>query len=497
MLVIARSARDDIDLEEVIGTHEFAYTNRVLMRPDGSIHPTTDKSTVIHMLEDMVKADGESVQETTTHITTENESCCLIVDGMAVLQELMAVKNFKNCKDLGASYVRLIDLKSRGYNQVRIIFDNYTKINSLKEGTRERRRGKSTGIRSYVVEESTVIRDKHTFLSSNNTKDSLTMYLAQQLIDTSTVSRVVTVTCRGVMTNSNCSVSTGVSTQEEADTLMILHAVEVAKTGLRIHLYSQDTDVLILALRRVPQLGIEPALIMGTKERRHKVLLQPIYDKLGPNKAVALINWHALTGCDTTGHIQGKGKKGCFTAFLAASPTTIATMSRLGEGPEPSAEVVKGCEEFLCTLFSPLRMQITQAKNLRWQLFKQLKTEQGVDKLPPTHGAWLEHIRRAHVQASFWSQDLVLDPVIVDPMQLGWHQLDGRLLPVLSKEAPAPEAVLQLVRCNCASTNNTCSRRCSCKHHNLVCTELCRCAGDEDICYNTQPIADGQDAEED
>jgi len=51
MLVIARSSREDIDLETVIGTHEFAYTNRMLLQPDGSTYPTTDKSTVIHMLD--------------------------------------------------------------------------------------------------------------------------------------------------------------------------------------------------------------------------------------------------------------------------------------------------------------------------------------------------------------------------------------------------------------------------------------------------------------
>jgi len=37
--------------------HEFAYTNKVLMAPGGSIHPTTDKSTVIKLLEDLVTND--------------------------------------------------------------------------------------------------------------------------------------------------------------------------------------------------------------------------------------------------------------------------------------------------------------------------------------------------------------------------------------------------------------------------------------------------------
>ena len=63
-----------------------------------------------------------------------------------------------------------------------------------------------------------------------------------------------------------------------------------------------------------------------------------------------------------------------------------------------------------------------------------------------------------------------------------------------------PWAVLQLIRCNCESTNvestSKCSRRCSCKRHNLVCIELCNCAG-YDKCQNTEPILNGLDIEND
>jgi len=248
----------------------------------------------------------------------------LIVDGMAVVQELMAVRTFKNGKDLARAYVKLIDTRAHDYAAVRVVFDNYTKVSSLKECTRERRRGKVKEIsliRSYNVEDSTQIRDKSTFLASNATKDSLTLYLAQQLIDKSTV-KAVTVTHKSVMANYDCQATTGVSTQEEADTLMILHAVEVAASGATVHVYTQDTDVLLLALRRVPQLGRNSALIMGTGECRRTVLLQLIYDALGPTKAAALINWHALTGCDTTGHIRGKGKQTCFNAFMTSPVAT-------------------------------------------------------------------------------------------------------------------------------------------------------------------------------
>jgi len=71
------------------------------------------------------------------------------------------------------------------------------------------------------------------------------------------------------------------STQEEADTLMILHAAEVARSGFIVHIYSQDIDVLLLALRTVPELGSKAALITGSGERRHKVMLKPISRNLG------------------------------------------------------------------------------------------------------------------------------------------------------------------------------------------------------------------------
>jgi hypothetical protein len=129
-------------------------------------------------------------------------------------------------------------------------------------------------IHQIIVQDSTRIKDKKTFLATNDTKDSLTLYLAQKLAYTSTLRHMMTATRLSAMTNCECHIPTDVSTQEEADTLMILHAVEATTAGCRADIYSQDTDVLLLAFRRVPQLG-GCALIMGTGERRQKVELQP------------------------------------------------------------------------------------------------------------------------------------------------------------------------------------------------------------------------------
>ena len=72
----------------------------------------------------------------------EGSDTCLVVDWMGVVQECMAVQNYKTCKELSTSYITIIDSNARGYCQVRVTFANYTKKTSMKEQTGERWKGK-------------------------------------------------------------------------------------------------------------------------------------------------------------------------------------------------------------------------------------------------------------------------------------------------------------------------------------------------------------------
>ena len=491
LLIIARSSRE-VDMEEVIGNYEFATTNRTLMKLDGSVHPTLNKSSIIAVLEDLPAQASTNSQTLTEYPSRENNqsSTCLVVDGMAVVQEIMSVKPLKNCKELADAYVTLIDAKGHNYDITRVIFDNYVVEVSLKEATRDRRRGSKAPVKGYVVEDATKIKNVKSF-GSTTTKANLTLFLARKLIDNAKV-HVITATHQRVMSNRAGNITPGVSTQEEADTLMILHAVEAAKAGSIVHIYSQDTDVLLLALRRVPLLGEQAALLMGTGDRRRLVLLKPIYDSLGEQKAKALCKWHALTGCDTTGYIRGKSKKACLEAFLKEKPSIISAISSLGieSGVSgPSEVIIEGCISFLCGLFRKKGIEATNPHSLRWTLFKQLGIDKGIELLPPTYGAWKEHILRAHCQCVVWEQDLIVCPMTIDPLMFGWIKEDDHLVPRLSKIPPAPTAVVELVRCACGASNpsavNKCtSGRCSCKLNSLVCTELCRCEATIDICQN-------------
>ena len=86
---------------------------------------------------------------------------------------------------------------------------------------------------------------------------------------------VVTSTSRGALSN-QINVSRLDTTQEEADTILILHVIEAAKREIEVHIMSPDTDVFILALAAAPHLGISPCILLGTGLKRRKVLLMPI-----------------------------------------------------------------------------------------------------------------------------------------------------------------------------------------------------------------------------
>jgi hypothetical protein len=131
------------------------------------------------------------------------------------------------------------------------------------------------------VEIATKIKNVNSFLGNTTTKANLTLFLARKLIDHAKV-HIITATHHGVMSNraGNITPAWCLHSRRSRYLVMILHAVEAAKAGSIFHIYSQDTDVLLLALRRVPLdlLGEQAALLMGTGDRHRLVLLKPIYD---------------------------------------------------------------------------------------------------------------------------------------------------------------------------------------------------------------------------
>lgn len=205
---------------------------------------------------------------------------------------------------------------------------------------------------------------------------------------------------------------TGISSQEEADTLMILHAIEITGNWAAIDFYTQDTGWFVLILRRFELMGRQPRILTGTNNARRKVELTSIYYKIGPATSKALTVVHALTGSDTTGHINTVIKKRALKVVLKSDDDIVASLSNLGAENCRSEEIIDGCMIYLCMLVDNHKVLVTRDPGeLRWRKFTALSSVKGMDKLPPTHGAWRQHILRAHMQARIWTQDIEQNPM--------------------------------------------------------------------------------------
>ena len=117
-----------------------------------------------------------------------------------------------------------------------------------------------------------------------------------------------------------------------------------------VHFLTPDTDVMILALRRYSLLGPNTAKLW-------EQVIKAYFQSLGPLKAAALPGFHCITGCDTCGQIRGKGKKSAFKIFCKSSTSILNALANLGKEERPSAEVIDGCEKFLCQLVSTKKCQ--------------------------------------------------------------------------------------------------------------------------------------------
>ena len=100
------------------------------------------------------------------------------------------------------------------------------------------------------------------------------------------------------------------SNQDEADTKMILRALDATANGATKLLYhSPDTDVFVLALRRYPELCVNTLFVTGRGQHHRIIELKPIVETLGPEKIAVLLAFHALSGADNTKSFSGKGNK--------------------------------------------------------------------------------------------------------------------------------------------------------------------------------------------
>jgi len=98
---------------------------------------------------------------------------------------------------------------------------------------------------------------------------------------------------------------------------MTLYAVvALGDLGITVHIYFSDTCLLVLALRRVPELSAESVMMVSTGAS-DDLSNSSLSTMLWVLTREALPRFHALTGANITGHrTQGKRKPTYFKMFL-------------------------------------------------------------------------------------------------------------------------------------------------------------------------------------
>ena len=142
-----------------------------------------------------------------------------------------------------------------------------------------------------------------------------------------------------------------INNQEEADTLLVLLAIETCVLPLdsedAIHyvtVYSPDTDVFIILCSFHQTLS--PMTFMRIRGRL--IDIQKSGLKIGSKKTEALVGLHCFTGSDTTGKFRKKGKTTWLKKFEAAPGKKVQAFVQLGKPMNVNDRVVEALGEFVC-----------------------------------------------------------------------------------------------------------------------------------------------------
>ncbi|WAQ94372.1 hypothetical protein MAR_006843, partial [Mya arenaria] len=275
--------------------------------------------------------------------------------------------------------------------------------------------------------------------------------------------------CVIVTTNGCCNQPILDTNQEEADTVMILHAKYEADRGSTcIAIHSPDTDVLVLLLHHYQYIGAAH-LCMSTgrvtlhTDGRRFIPVHQLINKLTKDQLNILLSVYCITGCDTTSGFFGKGKRRVFK-LLTERASNYQPLLNLGEELLLSDLQRTACTRFVISLYGGNDVQTLH------------------QNIPPTAESLNLHLQKCVIQLWIWRHATTAQHDL-PPFTYFGYEIDGDgLTPkMMSQPAAAPELLNDLV-CEC----EICSETCVCFANRQPCTVACSCTGnthtDEMMC---------------
>jgi hypothetical protein len=260
-----------------------------------------------------------------------------------------------------------------------------------------------------------------------------------------------------------------VHAEGDADVDIVKATVEVSASKSTT-LIGEDTDLLVLLLYHTTK-DCKDLYFRSDKGKAKKNVynIKVLKQLLGDNVCCDLLFSYAFSGCDTTSGIFGVGKKSVFRNVIRGDPV-LQSCSKIFCTPNTDPNIVEttGCKAMVSMFHGEQTESLLSLRHgILCRKVSTADTFVKPERLPPTPSAAKFHSRRVYLQVMQWlgkSEGM-------DPTNWGWFLKDGKLLPEMMDISPAPENLLQMVRCNCSGRCNT--MRCSCKKLGLECTRAC------------------------
>ena len=489
------SCRDTIDIKTLL-SYELSPVTTSMFNDSGDMRTGKAKAQLKKQLQ---------VEMSSRNVSPKFD--CRVLDGSAVLWVIHWPANGTVC-DFVVNFKQYIQHKLTS-SDVYLVFDMYQDF-STKSTTRCNRTTEASRVHRLALD--TPLPPQKVVLTVSENKSQLMEIICEELTRDTTFHRDYTMTHKLVITSSCDNTPVEISyggvvinredmstSHEEADCIIVQQAVTVAtECQVGVSVIADDTDVFILLLHHYFERQLTSHMIKESPIHGRNVIDIQATVKQHQSIVDGLLSMHALSGCDTCACYFGIGKVRVLKVLREGY-----SLSLLGDIHALLPDITRQASKFVAACYGHKDCSsMSEARKKSWttKVGKGTAAIPKLKSLPPTTEAFLENVKRAHLQAAVWKHALDLDPPSLDPTEHGYVRDDSSKTmlpkPIHEDVSLAPQEILKLIRCACESDRPCKSGRCGCVSGKLPCTVFCGCHAED--CHNELTKCDvASDADDD
>ena len=213
--------------------------------------------------------------------------------------------------------------------QCEIVFDGYGNGHSIKDQEHDRRAAGQDLCPDVAVEENMpAYKNRNAFFTNNMSEKLFIEIISQQLQK-----------CHYIVHQA----------QNDADTLVVKTALTIASRDIPVTVVPDDTDILAMLVHHITPTMADIYLLSDMPARgTAQVHVTPVHSvryAIGDKAVQQLLVVHALSGCDTTSALFGRGKAIIYKKILQSSNILSLTdkPDHLAHRVKKSRTLVLGC----------------------------------------------------------------------------------------------------------------------------------------------------------